>query len=193
MTTASTTVTLSRIRSFRLLNIPSLENDAGGKRLSVRHGAVHVCRRPSEPHRGSRPSGCRQGARSGVLPRRVQVGRRSPLRLTTEARPCAQRPELRHRPDLFDPERPAPVCPTNLQYIGFNTNSSFFMTARYRQPFNYVVDRAFCRCAAARLPLRARCPSTRQARSLTAPQRVAGLQSGQGEKKNVRRPEDRGL
>ena len=32
---------------------------------------------------------------------------------------------------------------TNLQYIGFNTNSSFFMTARYRQPFNYVVDRAF--------------------------------------------------
>lgn len=32
---------------------------------------------------------------------------------------------------------------TNLQYVGFNTNSSFFMTARYRQPFNYVIDRAF--------------------------------------------------
>lgn len=32
---------------------------------------------------------------------------------------------------------------TNLQYIGFNTNSSFFMTARYRQPFNYVIDRTF--------------------------------------------------
>lgn len=32
---------------------------------------------------------------------------------------------------------------TNLQYVGFNTNSSFFMTARYRQPFNYVIDRTF--------------------------------------------------